>query len=276
MDNNLVMQQSTKKFSELHLLGSMQGTITHNMILSCPYLSAFSLYLLSNSSAQLKESRSIWNLASSNLILVHAGLAPLLKVTEAPLHFQQMIVEGPAPIKSSDGIAVISLTPHAVLPQVWDKLVSGVPQKEECFLLNQMAEMLKTETQLLLPDKSLPPASIQLLKQILDTRYAEKLTLDSLSKELHWNKYKLDKDFRFYYGCPPCKYLLNVRVTKACHLLCSTNRSVLDIGFAVGIENTSYFIRMFRKHTGMSPLTYRTHFSSLVKDIHKAQKAEEH
>ena len=243
----------------LHFLGGMQGSVPHRLLLGCPYRGAAALYAVTGL-AQLEESRSIWHLPQECCILVHAGQTPILSATGSPVQTTVLLAEGGI-LSETSGPMVLTPTgaykPAALLAELLQRL----PCAEESQLLRSFLSQLLTQTQTLLPDSSLPPASIQLLRQILDTRYAEKLTLDSLSKELHWNKYKLDKDFKYYYNCSPFEYLLNVRVEEACRLLRSTSRSVLDIGFAVGVENTSYFIRLFKGRMGMSPLAYRLRFA---------------
>ncbi len=274
MEQITARQQPTAPEPVFRLLGSMSGTVPHDMLLSCPFRGAFSLYEVKDTAA-LEESRSIWNLVPGNLLLVLAGQTPVLKAVDTPLHFNQFIIEGVPPTISVSGLAVLSLATDSEMPAHLSTLMTGLAQNDETNLLLQIVRLLKKDTSPILPERSLPPSSIQTLKYILDTRYAEKLTLDSLSKELHWNKYKLDKDFKRYYNCSPFEYLLDVRVAEACRLLRSTRRSVLDIGFSVGVENTSYFIRLFRKRIGMSPLAYRTCFFSASENHTKKEGMEQ-
>ncbi|WP_430413034.1 helix-turn-helix domain-containing protein [Kordia sp.] len=39
-----------------------------------------------------------------------------------------------------------------------------------------------------------------------------------------------------------------------------TNNQIKQIAFYLGYEDTSYFIRFFKKHTGLSPNVYRNKF----------------
>jgi two-component system response regulator YesN len=49
----------------------------------------------------------------------------------------------------------------------------------------------------------------------------------------------------------------HLRVEKAKQLLDSTDMTVNTIADEVGLANTNYFIRLFRKVTGMTPGEYR-------------------
>lgn len=48
-----------------------------------------------------------------------------------------------------------------------------------------------------------------------------------------------------------------VRIQRSKHLLSTSTLSVIDIAAAVGIEDQSYFSRLFKKETGMTPSSFR-------------------
>lgn len=52
-------------------------------------------------------------------------------------------------------------------------------------------------------------------------------------------------------------YIQNRLLIEAKRLLQYTDKTVLDISESLAFENSSYFIRFFRKHTGMTPLKFR-------------------
>jgi transcriptional regulator GlxA family with amidase domain len=56
---------------------------------------------------------------------------------------------------------------------------------------------------------------------------------------------------------PFTDYILELRINKAKELLRNTNMDILDISSAVGFENQSYFTKIFRTHTGLTPRQYR-------------------
>ena len=59
---------------------------------------------------------------------------------------------------------------------------------------------------------------------------------------------------------PPLAYLNNIRMYKAMSLLAGTEESIEKIAKSVGIADASYFARMFKKHTGVSPTEYKNIF----------------
>jgi AraC family transcriptional regulator, dual regulator of chb operon len=65
------------------------------------------------------------------------------------------------------------------------------------------------------------------------------------------------RSFQRFVGMPPSVYLTHKRLQQAASLLQKTNYSVLEILFASGFENASYFHRLFKKAYGCTPKTYR-------------------
>jgi len=53
------------------------------------------------------------------------------------------------------------------------------------------------------------------------------------------------------------KYLQNLRLDEARRLLKTGNLPVSQVARACGFKSGSYFIRLFRKKTGLSPQKYR-------------------
>lgn len=101
------------------------------------------------------------------------------------------------------------------------------------------------------------PSHIKQMMAILQNRYTEKHTLDSLSNELNYNKYKLAKDFKRYVHKSPIDYLIDQRMEAAKQLLITTNKTINEIAELIGITNTPHFIHLFKKNTMITPLQYR-------------------
>ena len=57
-------------------------------------------------------------------------------------------------------------------------------------------------------------------------------------------------------------YILELRVNKAKDLLKNTNMDILDVAASSGFENQSYFTKIFRKSTGLTPRHYRQNYLS--------------
>ncbi|MBG8555589.1 AraC family transcriptional regulator [Hymenobacter guriensis] len=67
----------------------------------------------------------------------------------------------------------------------------------------------------------------------------------------------LSKCVRRVTGKSPARWIEESIVLEAKVLLFQSKWSVGEVGAAVGIEDASYFSRLFRKHTGLTPLAFR-------------------
>lgn len=61
------------------------------------------------------------------------------------------------------------------------------------------------------------------------------------------------RDFKRLFATAPKAWLTNKRLEEAKRLLCKPNANIGDVALAVGYENLSHFIRVFRKHYGLTP-----------------------
>lgn len=58
-------------------------------------------------------------------------------------------------------------------------------------------------------------------------------------------------------GVSPVQYLIDLRIRKAKELLLFSNFTVSQIGELVGYGDYAYFSKLFKRHTGISPISYR-------------------
>ena len=54
------------------------------------------------------------------------------------------------------------------------------------------------------------------------------------------------------------EYITKRKISKAKELLKTKNLSVIQVALAVGYDDVSYFIRIFKKQTGMTPKKYQS------------------
>lgn len=91
----------------------------------------------------------------------------------------------------------------------------------------------------------------------IETNYAEKITLENLATKSHLSKRHLSRIFHHCIGRAPIDHLLHVRCQKAAELLKRTNRTITDIAFECGFQDSNYFTRCFRKIMEQTPNQYR-------------------
>lgn len=83
------------------------------------------------------------------------------------------------------------------------------------------------------------------------------LSRDDIARQVYLNPDYLDRIFKKKLGLSVTEYVAEQRISIAKQLLCNTKLSVSAIAIQVGIDNFSYFSRIFKKYTGQNPLEYR-------------------
>ena len=83
------------------------------------------------------------------------------------------------------------------------------------------------------------------------------LSLKSISAQLNVTPSYLSGLFKKECGCTLTEYVNDARLDKALHLLTNTNKQVQNIAFECGIPDANYFIRLFKRRTGLTPTQYR-------------------
>jgi AraC-like DNA-binding protein len=59
------------------------------------------------------------------------------------------------------------------------------------------------------------------------------------------------------FGLPPVRYLRELRLRRASELLATSDAGVEEIGYQSGFSRASYFCRVVREGTGLTPSEFR-------------------
>lgn len=108
------------------------------------------------------------------------------------------------------------------------------------------------------------PAWLAKLKEILHFEQEEKLSLASLSAELHLHPVYLSTEFPKHFQLTFGDYLRRLKVEQAVPMLRSPAPSLSSIGYACGFADQSHFIRVFKSVYGITPSAYRKCWLPLV------------
>ena len=106
-----------------------------------------------------------------------------------------------------------------------------------------------------------PPARHLLrARDLADSRYFEPLSVDDLAAAAGLSRAHFSREFRRTFGESPHSYLLTRRLERAAALLRTTDRSVADVCFSVGLSSVGSFTTSFTRNFGRSPTAYRAEF----------------
>ncbi|PEL11146.1 helix-turn-helix domain-containing protein [Bacillus sp. AFS017336] len=88
------------------------------------------------------------------------------------------------------------------------------------------------------------------------------ITLDHLAEMSRLSPNYLSSVFKKEVGIPISEYIQRQRIDESKKLLQLTNYSISDIGTSLNFNDQSYFIKIFKKYTGLTPKQFRSnHFS---------------
>lgn len=83
------------------------------------------------------------------------------------------------------------------------------------------------------------------------------VTLASTAKHFHYSESYLSRLIRRQLGMSFSQLLQTIRLEKSCELLINTDIKITELCERIGYDNESYYIQLFRKTYGVTPLQYR-------------------
>lgn len=103
-------------------------------------------------------------------------------------------------------------------------------------------------------------STIQNILKYIDSHYSEQLTLASLARQFNFNYTYLSSYFRTHHKEGFSEYLNKERIRHAAVLLRTETIPISNVCEVVGYTDQSYFTRVFKKATGMTPREFRRRY----------------
>lgn len=100
-------------------------------------------------------------------------------------------------------------------------------------------------------------ARILAARRLIDERWREKLTLNTIARACGLNRTKLTRGFRLMFDCSVADLLAEHRLGGARRMLRETDLPVASIGYACGYHNNTSFTRAFSRRFGIAPTRLR-------------------
>lgn len=91
----------------------------------------------------------------------------------------------------------------------------------------------------------------------ISEHYDQPLTLKETADHVKLNPSYFSALFKQCSGSTFKEFLNYIRIEESKKYLINTNYSIIDIAIATGFEDQSYFTKVFKKYTGMTPRQYR-------------------
>ena len=95
------------------------------------------------------------------------------------------------------------------------------------------------------------------IREYMMIHYGEHISLDELSELFFVSKYHLAREYKKVYGVTLISDLTAIRISQAKSALRFSADSIEKISADCGFSDSGYFIKVFSRSEGMTPLTYR-------------------
>jgi len=136
--------------------------------------------------------------------------------------------------------------------------VHGVAATPDDFSVESLLAELMAAAARIPRETSHRPAWLSRIVERLAVEYAERLTLDELSREAGVHPVHLSRVFRKCVGEGIGEYVHRLRVRAACEQILEPEISIAEVSLALGFADQSHFTRAFRRVTGMTPAAFRS------------------
>lgn len=111
-------------------------------------------------------------------------------------------------------------------------------------------------------------ARINRVIDYIETNICQNLSLEEVATVANFSPYHFHRIFRFMVGEPLNQFITRLRMERAATLLLSyRHRSVTEIMYDCGMNDSSSFARLFKKHMKMSPSAWRKQYNSKIGQI---------
>ena len=91
----------------------------------------------------------------------------------------------------------------------------------------------------------------------IDANLDKDLSIKSISKGINVSKSALYSKFHSLLNCTIGEHINKRRIEKSIQILIDTNLSIEEVSQSTGFSSASYFTKIFKQHTGITPLKYR-------------------
>ncbi|MEN8226325.1 MAG: AraC family transcriptional regulator [Bacteroidota bacterium] len=98
----------------------------------------------------------------------------------------------------------------------------------------------------------------------VNNNYHNDITLENVATIANLSTPAFCRYFKIRANKTFIKFLNEIRISHACRLLVEEDQPVASICYTCGYSNVSYFIKQFKKITGLTPLSYKKEYADQI------------
>ena len=221
-----------------------------NIIVSSHANNGHVLYFKANQVANVSSLEIIREQFAKYITYDYSNLEPrlqqVLKDSESETQF---LYHGNYSIKSAD-----------IVEEIQDKELSGFLRT--IFLEGKTFEMLSKQINQYQDDQKddkpqiMRRSDVEKVKKaanIIEENLNQNYSVDHLAKEVGTNVNKLQENFKYMFDLTVNKYMQQVKLEAAKEMLSNSDHNISQIVSQIGLNNRSYFSKIFKEKYGVSP-----------------------
>ena len=140
--------------------------------------------------------------------------------------------------------------PQIVQSRYYSKLVE-LKMLELCYKLDEFLNANKEENAVS------KDAGIHEAILFIQNNYTNKITIEDVSKVACCSRRQVERMYKYFTGETIINSINRLRIGRACFLLVNSNMNITAIALEVGIDNISYFNKIFKARMGVTPKEFR-------------------
>lgn len=163
--------------------------------------------------------------------------------------------------------SVFSLDTHSLIPEYLKKIYDCCEKKDpfaeirtsnyiDCILTELYIESIKG-TGSKTTEEIGYPNTVKIVMDFIEQNYFRKITLEELSAITYLSPYHLLRQYKKYTGYTPLEYTNKHRLDLSKKLLLEPELTLEQIALSVGFCSHSYFGKIFKTNTGLTPEKFR-------------------
>lgn len=124
---------------------------------------------------------------------------------------------------------------------------------KECFEIHDCSTKIKDDT----------TNDIKAILEYIKINYMNLISIKDLANVVNFSEHYFMRFFKKYMGMTCVDYINEYRLNIATNLLETTDMSIMEIAVKVGVNNISYFNKIFKKKFNLTPKEYRKNLKNI-------------
>ncbi|AWB45655.1 AraC family transcriptional regulator [Paenibacillus sp. CAA11] len=234
----------------------------------------FLFHYIENGAGVFRTEEAVFHLQAGSGFLIHPNqLVSYASDHEQPWKYRWMAFTGgnAASLVQRAGFSlslpIMHGNVHSGIPQALASILQLFREQREgahlaslgyLYLILAEAEGSRTENMAPLTGETRGDRIVKQMIHYMSSQYAYPISIEEMCSGLGYNRAYLSRIFKKETGISPVSYLLKLRIDKARHLLRERpDLSIEQVANSVGIPDSLYFSRQFRRFHGEAPSRYR-------------------